>query len=97
VPTVIRQQNRDLPVRGSFWIDPATGRVLRTFLELADAAGDLRGSITVQYGPHPKFDVLVPLEMREAYTSSSGEEVTAVASYSDFRRFETAGRIIVPQ
>jgi hypothetical protein len=36
----------------------------------------------------------VPLEMREIYEADGGEEVTTVAMYSDFRRFETAARII---
>ncbi len=53
--------------------------------------------MTVRYGTHPNFDVLVPLEMRETYTAASGEEVTAVATYSEFRRFETAGRIVIPK
>ncbi len=96
-PTVIRGENRDLPVRGTLWIDAATGRVLRTALELSDPSGRLRGRMTVRYGPHPNFDVLVPLEMRETYAASSGESVTAVATYSEFRRFETAGRIVIPK
>ncbi len=86
-----------MPARGTLWIEPTTGRVSQTSLELADSAGGLRGRMTVRYGPHPKFNVLVPLEMRERYTSVSGEEVSAVAFYSDFRRFETAGRLVVPK
>jgi hypothetical protein len=93
-PTVIQERDRDVPVRGTLWIDAPSGRVLQTLLELADPAGRFSGRMTVQFGPHAKFDVLVPLEMRETYTSRSGEEVTAVATYSDFRRFETAGRLI---
>ena len=92
-PTVIRDQDRDLPVRGTYWIDPASGRVLQTSLQLADSVRRLDGRMTVQYSPNPKFDVLVPLEMRERYTSASGEEVTAVATYSDFRRFEATSRL----
>ena len=96
-PTVVQENDRDVPMRGTLWIDPATGGVLQTALELSDPSGQLHGRMTVQYGPNPKFDVLVPKEMRESYTSRSGEEVTAVAIYSDFRRFETAIRIIVPK
>ena len=53
--------------------------------------------MTVRYAVHPEFDVLVPVEMRETYLSTAGEEVTTIASYSNFRRFQTAGRIIIPQ
>jgi hypothetical protein len=79
------------------WIDDATGQVRQTVLELIDRAGGLQGSMTVRYGAHPKFDVLVPLEMQETYTSAAGEQITTRATYSDFRRFETAGRIIIPK
>jgi hypothetical protein len=96
-PTVIRGQDRDIPVRGTFWIDATTGRVLQTSLELADPFARLRGRMTVRYGPYPNFDVLVPLEMRETYSSPTGEDVNAVATYSGFRRFETAGRVVVPK
>ena len=96
-PTVIRNENRDIPVRGTLWIEATTGQVLRTALELSDPSGRLRGRMTVRYGPHPNFDVLVPVEMRETYAASSGESVTAVAIYSEFRRFETAGRIVIPK
>ena len=75
-------------------IDDATGEVLRTTLELTDAAGSLRGTMTVRYEPHQKFDVLVPVEMLEEYASTTGEHITTVATYTDFRRFETAGRLI---
>jgi hypothetical protein len=92
-PTVIRDESRDLPVRGSLWIDPSTGHVLQTSLDLTHEIRRLSGRMTVRYGANPKFDVLVPLEMRERYTSATGEDVTAVATYSDFRRFEATVRL----
>jgi hypothetical protein len=96
-PTVIQDHDRDVPARGTLWIDPVTGHVLQTSLELSAPNGQLRGRMTVRYGPNPKLDVLVPEEMRETYTSLSGEQVTGLAVYTDFRRFETAGRLIVPK
>jgi hypothetical protein len=96
-PTVIRNGNRDVPTRGTLWIDPANGRILLTSLRVADADARLQGRMTVRYGPASGFEMLVPLEMREWYSSPDGEEITTIASYSDFRRFETAGRLIVPK
>jgi hypothetical protein len=96
-PTVVRDRDRDVAASGTLWIDDSTGQVLQTLLELADSAGGLQGRMTVRYGAHPKFDVLVPLEMRETYTAASGEEISTVAAYSNFRRFETAGRLIIPK
>jgi hypothetical protein len=96
-PTLIKDRDSDVPSRGTLWIDESSGQVLRTSLELEAKEKGLRGSMTVRYDAHADFDVLVPVEMRESYLSTSGEEVTTVATYSNFRRFQTAGRIIIPQ
>jgi len=93
-PTVIQDKRRDVPSHGTVTIDESTGEVLRTSLELTDAIGTIHGTMTVRYEPHDSFEVLVPVEMREEYTSVTGEQISAVASYSGFRRFETAGRLI---
>ena len=94
-PTVIQDGNHDVPAKGTMWIDVMTGTVLQTRLELMTEERELRGQMTVQYGPHPRFDVLVPMEMHEAYASTTGEEINTVATYSDFRRFQTGARLIV--
>ena len=93
-PTIVRDEGRDIPARGSIWIDPETGQILQTFLELNDRHTRVKGSLTVRYGPYAGFDVLVPLEMREKYTAEAGEEVRTVATYGNFRKFQTAARII---
>lgn len=93
-PTVIQDRRRDVPSHGTVTVDESTGDVLRTSLELTDAIGTARGTMTVQYEPYDRFDVLVPVQMREEYASVTGEHISAVATYSDFRRFETAGRVV---
>jgi hypothetical protein len=35
--------------------------------------------------------------MKESYRSFAGEQIDCTATYSDFRRFETAGRLIIPK
>lgn len=92
--TVIRSGTRSLPVRGSFAVDQATGAVWSTTIEMSEPAGGLTGRMTVDYQAHVAFDVLVPREMRESYTSPT-QEITATAIYSDFRRFRTSGRLIL--
>lgn len=94
-PTIIRSESRDVPARGKLWIDPQTGQILQTLLELDDRGDRITAEMTVRYGAHAEFDVLVPLEMREVYKSAlTGEQVLTVATYSNFRRFQTAARII---
>lgn len=93
-PTVVRAGARDLPATGLVRLDADSGQVLETSLDLVDQAAGLRGRMTVAYEASARFDVLVPASMRESYASRSGETVTAEAIYSNFRRFETAGRLV---
>jgi hypothetical protein len=60
--------------------------------------------ITVSYEPNVRFGLLLPSEMRELYevaparrtgSQDTSATVTCVAAYSDFRTFETFGRLIV--
>ena len=72
---------------GSVLRGPVRRHILRRDVARALHAGG-------RYEPHERFDVLVPVEMREEYASVTGEHISAVATYSDFRRFETAGRVV---
>ena len=119
-PTIVRTTTgRDVPASGMFWIDPASGRVFRTRMELRaeieqSAALDNPGgshapvqatvSITVGYKADARFGLLLPSEMRESYevappSRTAGREtlttINCVATYSDFRTFETFGKLIV--
>ena len=72
---LLRFQERGLPrivntsdgaaARGRFWVDPATGRVLKSELEL-DSAG-MHAFIVVTYEPQAKLDLWVPASMVERY------------------------------
>ena len=93
-PTIVQDHDLDVPAQGRIWVDPDSGEVVQTLLELNDPASRLKGQMTVRYGSNPGFDVLVPLDMRELYSSAIGEEITTTATYSNFRRFETRVRIV---
>jgi len=67
-------------------------------------------SISVLYAMNDRLGVMVPAEMRESYdapiTQSSqyatmlivnGQRIVCRATYSDFRRFETSGRVVIPK
>jgi len=96
-PTVIKDREQDVPAHGTVLVDDSSGDVLQTILELSNPQTGIRGTMTVNYEPHAKFDVLVPVDMKEDYSSLAGEHIAAVATYSDFRRFETSGRLIGPK
>jgi VWFA-related protein len=140
-PTIVRTSaGRDMPLQGTFWIDPLTGRVLRTHMELTSRLKigsenrpvddpmrstdtmartaqknldppssrqvDSTASISVTYRPDARLGLLVPDEMRETYEGAwtrrtTNEEaltkINCVATYSDFKRFETGGRVVEPK
>jgi hypothetical protein len=106
-PTLIASQldesgTSDLPASGRFWIEPDSGRVRRsqvTFVQLRST-----GSITVEYGPWPGLDLLVPVSMRESFLvhglHSTGDlrqpqVIRGEARYSNVRQFKGTARIKV--
>ena len=86
--TVIRgRDNERLPVRGRYWIEPATGRVFLS--ELVLDAESLAALITVRYEANETLRHFVPVEMRERFRNLlSGSLVEGTATYTRFRRFQ---------
>jgi hypothetical protein len=99
-PTVIQSQRRDVRASGALLVEPSTGRVLRTELILLQDQRNTRGIINVSYGMNARLGRLVPVEMREWYgylKSTPDQGINCTATYTDFRRFETSGRVVPEQ
>jgi hypothetical protein len=77
-----------VPARGRFWIDPATGDVLRTELHclVSRKDGNLEGTTSVTYKPEPTLKLLVPAAMDEQWTHGRNID-RGHATYSNFRVF----------
>jgi hypothetical protein len=86
--TMIRTtNNRDMPSRGRFWIDPDTGRVLASELIAEDAT--IKGTIDVDYEAEPSIGLLVPSTMHERYEIRRDQSrVDGAAAYSRYRQFQ---------
>jgi len=86
--TLIRTTNgRDLPARGRFWIEPATGQVAASEMIAEDPI--IKGTIDVEYQLEPAVGLLVPVEMRERYEiRRDASRVDGVATYGRFRQFQ---------
>ena len=93
-PTVIRTpEGHDIPSSGSFWIDPATGAVLRSELRTGQLPGrPLRTIILVSYTHNERFDMLLPDDMNELYLTAR-TRIEGHATYSNYRRWEAEVRI----
>ena len=93
-PTIIKTRDPrdprvlvDLPARGRFWIEPATGRILMS--ELIVSPKGVRGVVTVNYQSEPLLGLLVPIEMRERYDQLTNKTVVdGYATYGRFRQFQ---------
>jgi hypothetical protein len=74
---------------GTLWIEPETGRVLRTEFRVENryTATPLKGSSIVTYGEGKRVKMLVPILMVERYESEF-HTIDARADYSNFRPFE---------
>jgi hypothetical protein len=74
---------------GTLWIEPETGRVLQTELEVENPYAQVRltGRILVTYGAAKKANILVPVLMTERYESRYNT-IDCRADYSNFRPFE---------
>ncbi len=84
-PTFIQTPAKaDLPASGRVWVEPVSGRILRTVMKASMA------TITVTYGPRDELPGLwVPVMMEERYEHGS-KTVTGLATYSKFRRFQVS-------
>jgi len=90
------------PARGELWVEPATGRVVKTQLvfDTLDAYPDMklhperyadfpRVIIDVTYKRDAALDAWVPAQVEENYTRRD-EVVTCTITYSNFRRLGSA-------
>src|SRR5216683_833304 len=88
-PAMIRgEAGHDLMSHGRLWIDAATGRVVKTELQVEQPA--VRAIITTTFQVDDRSGIAVPLEMREQYTFTNGNRVNTVATYGRFRRFDVS-------
>ena len=89
LPAMIRgEAGGDLFAHGRLWIDSATGRVLKTELQVEQPA--VRAIITTTFQAEDQSGIAVPREMREQYTFPNGNRVNTVATYGRFRRFDVS-------
>ncbi len=104
-PTIVRTvRGANQRARGTISVDPLTGAVERTVLDLGDdsrAEEFVKTRISVTYAPEPSLGMLVPVEMVESYYRPATHEfaqlqIDAHATYSRFRRFQVSARILEP-
>jgi hypothetical protein len=91
-PTILQDSlGRDVPMRGTVWLDVADGSAVRTnlMLELPSENRDqrVRSSITTNYEPDSRLGTWVPASMQEQHRTSSTTETVNAAIYSNCRLY----------
>ena len=81
----------NLPSRGRFCLDPVSGRVIETQLELhhPSTGGRLATDVEVKvrFALEPRLNLWVPVEMRESYSDRGGGQTDGTARYRNYRQF----------
>jgi hypothetical protein len=95
-PTLVQVDDEDSSASGTIWLRPRDGSVVRTRVDLKSAR-NLKVHLEVEFREDTRLAAWVPSRMEERYETPSGQFVVCVTTYTDFRRFETAGRIVAPQ
>jgi hypothetical protein len=85
-PTVIAgRPGEQMPAFGRFWIESATGRVVKS--EVRVEVRDVKANLTTTFRSDERLGFDVPNEFREEYDLRDSR-VSGVASYARFRKFE---------
>ncbi len=90
-PTLIRDgDNHEEFANGTLWIEPETGRILKTEVNDAGHQGQIsfRAQTVVSYKNDPKLKMLVPFSMEEHYDTDGSRKLDCRADYFNFRRFQ---------
>ena len=78
----------DMPSTGAIYVEPTSGRVVRTVLQNGDASTVVE--VVVKYRPNDSLGLWTPMQMTERYWSpgARGDTISSDATYSAFRRFQ---------
>jgi hypothetical protein len=91
-PTILRTSNgQDAPSNGSFWIDPATGAVVSSFLKNGDSSA-LYDELTITCALDPATNLWLPVSLVERmYDAEDEKEIDGKGTFKNWR-FAPRGR-----
>lgn len=99
-PTIIqRPAGGDMPSRVSAWVEQKSGRLCRAEVQTRDAAdgtSPFTSVIRVEFADDPRLRMMVPTGMTERFFMAPRGEGESEATYSNYRRFTTSGRLVPP-
>jgi hypothetical protein len=78
----------DVFTNGLLWVEQASGRVVKTQLNLGRRGSGIE--IVATFRADPDLQIDVPVSLKEWYPDGFGGDITGEATYSRFRRFQVA-------
>jgi hypothetical protein len=96
-PTVVTVNDQDVLASGAIWLQESDGAVLRTHLVLSviplatKSRRPVDATVTVDFQRDARLALWLPARMDERYP-----DVTCTSVFTNFRRFETSGRVVGP-
>jgi hypothetical protein len=93
---IVYNEGRQMQSRVNAWVDSATGTLWRAEVTLR-VPGDHRSPtwLRVDFATEKTLKMVVPVTMRERFNWIA-DTGTSLATYTNFRRFQTSARV-VPQ
>jgi hypothetical protein len=92
---LVRSLTRRVSTSGTFVVEPSTGRIHHTMVTFDD--GQSAATLETTYAFDVHVNVWVPVAFAEHYRDRTSNETTEVmTSLSNYRRFETSGRVMKP-
>ena len=99
-PTIIqRPEGGDMPTHVTAWVEPDSGQLCRAEVRMRDGrlgVPDFTASVSVEFVRHEALGLAVPSRMNEVFFIPQRSAGESEATYSNYRRFTTSGRLIPP-
>jgi hypothetical protein len=99
-PSIIQQANGGgMQTVVWAWVEPASGRLLRAQVNTKDArlgGSPFSAEVRVDFRDERVLGMLVPFEMNEKFFVERAGTGTGTAKYTNYRKFQTTGRIVPP-
>lgn len=98
-PTLIqRPEGGDMPSKVSAWVEPETGRLCRAEVRTKDAqlGAFIEALIRVEFRYDAGVEMMVPAKLYEVFFDPPRNRGDGEATYGNYRRFRTSGRMVPP-
>ena len=97
-PSIIqRPDGGDMPTSVSAWVEPETGRLCKAEVRIRDGrlgVPEFTAVVSVEFARSADLDLTVPSRMQEVFFIAPRGRGESEATYSNYRRFTTSGRLV---